>query len=290
MLGRRRRQLDPPSLLSTTSCVMVLPSLLEPLWERTLSYPTQSACPTCLPFKNQNADKNTDKSCHAHHIRAISSGRCHWTKTICHSERGIYHSKEKTRQDGSGQTVDSRVPSAERVVQTRRDELPPLGHMLTQASHASRILLWRPCGSCPTEVAATEPVQASRRGPEAAHSNDALTGASLLDRSHPGNTGSTFQGTTPPSAERRLAAARHCGTKRQPLLGLRPCREQERRIGCGATACSLPEVPSLRPERTDPRRSRLSPLASQLIPVGSRCRQCSAGVGARLLGRGGCLH
>ena len=51
-------------------------------------------CESNLPSlkKNKNANRNTNLSCHAHQIRAISAGRCHGQK-----RREIHHSKEKTR-------------------------------------------------------------------------------------------------------------------------------------------------------------------------------------------------
>ena len=85
ILGRRRRQLELHPSLSTMGCVVVLPSLAEPLWVRTLSYPSQSACPTCLP----------SPTCPVTLTKFVRYSRCHWTKTICHSEREINHSKEK---------------------------------------------------------------------------------------------------------------------------------------------------------------------------------------------------
>ena len=60
MLGRR---------LSTMGCVASLAPMPEPLWVRTLSYPTQSACPTCLPLKIKNSKKNADMICHTKFVR-----------------------------------------------------------------------------------------------------------------------------------------------------------------------------------------------------------------------------
>ena len=189
MLGGRRGQLERHPSFSTMGCVVVLSPLPEPLWVSTLSFPTQSACPTCLHFKNKLPFKNTYTSCHAHQIHAISAGKCHWTK------RRIHHSKKK-RQDGS--SVQQRgCPEPQRRAGVA-------GHVLTQASHASRLLLWRPCTSwprrgghrsrrCEGERALahrwlqwrSSATWASRREldlAEAARSSDAQTGASLLDR------------------------------------------------------------------------------------------------------------
>ena len=98
MLGRR---------LSTKGCVVSLPQLPEPMWARTLSYPTQSACPTCLPLKIKMQIKTPT-------CPVTLTKRCHRTSTICRSKIEVCHSNEK-KQNSSRETVGSRVSSTERM-------------------------------------------------------------------------------------------------------------------------------------------------------------------------------
>ena len=158
-------------------------------------------------------------SCHAHQIRATSVEKCHGTSTTCHSKIEVYHSKRKTtRQSGSDETVGSRVSSTEGC-----PEPPRRG---STGSILQRCASWDATAGAGMSVFVYS----------------STLGAWAMFRAH-------F-----PSADRGLAAARHCIIKRQPRLGPRPPRDPKRRTGCGVTTPCSARVVVISPGETEPEK------------------------------------